>query len=116
MRIATRQINIGLIASSLLAACASQPVTPRADAAGEMHFFGVVEARRDDCYTDGVCNARVAGIDVITMSGQRIPTPVWGHPNQQPEIGSRVEVYCLATGPRSCTLKGKTAYYLRPAH
>lgn len=103
-----------LIIGHLLTGCATAPATPRADANGEMRFSGVVESRRNDCHFDGICSARVAGIDVVTMSGQRVPPPVWGQPNNQPEVGQRVEVYCRATANKSCTLEGRREYSIRP--
>lgn len=48
------------------------------------------------------------------MSGERLNTPVWGQPNALPAVGQQVEVRCLSTGPTTCTLKGSSAYYLRP--
>ena len=105
-----------LIACSLLAGCATIPATPRADAAGEMRFSGVVESRRDDCHWDGFCSVHVAGVEIITMSGQRIPPPVWGQPNQQPEVGQHIEVYCRAVGEKKCTLEGRRDYFIRPTN
>lgn len=95
----------------LLAACAS--TAPKPDANGVLGFSGQVRATDTGCYVDGVCTATVDGVVVTTMTGERLNNPVWGEPNNLPEVGQRVAVRCLSTGPRTCTLKGDRGYYLR---
>ena len=99
------------IAPLALAACAAAPT---ADANGSLRFTGTVQAADNSCFVDAVCTATVDGIVVTTMSGERLGNPVWGEPNSLPEVGQRVEVHCLKTGPKSCTLKGSRDYHLRP--
>lgn len=101
----------------LLAACTSGgSPAPEHDPGepGVREFRGTVQAVDTGCHVDGVCTATVQGTVVTTMSGERLNTPVWGQPNALPAVGQQVEVRCLSTGPTTCTLKGSTAYYLRP--
>ena len=100
-----------LLATLWLIACAS--TSPAPDATGVLAFSGVVTAIDSGCHVDGVCTATVAGIDVTTMTGERLNNPIWGEPNSLPTVGQRVEIRCLSTGPASCTLKGDRGYYLR---
>lgn len=99
------------LAPVLLAACAS--TSPSPDANGVLTFSGQVKATDTGCYVDGVCTATVDGTVVTTMTGERMGPPIWGEPNSLPEVGQRVEVRCLSTGPGTCTLKGDRGYYLR---
>ncbi|MGY0505849.1 hypothetical protein [Luteimonas sp. e5] len=110
-----RMVGLVLALGSVLpAGCVTTPTAPpHADARGELRFSGIVEARRDDCFFDGICSVHVAGIEVITMSGQRMPIPVWGESRGQPELGSRVEVHCRQTAPGHCTLEGSRDFHLR---
>ena len=96
-----------------LAASACTTSRPKPDMDGILQFSGTVAAIDESCHFDGVCTATVNGIVVTTMSGERLGAPVWGEPNSLPAIGQRVEVRCLSTGPRSCTLKGDRRHYLR---
>lgn len=106
------RLILSLAAATAISACASTAPVPGAD--NVMTFAGTVSATDKSCFFDATCTATVNGIVVTTMSGERLNTPVWGQPNNLPEVGQRVEVRCLSTGPRSCTLKGDTGYYLRP--
>lgn len=106
-----RVFLLGVPVLLALAACA----TPRAATGEAMRFSGTVGATDTSCYFDAVCTATVDGIVVTTMSGERLTNPVWGQPNALPQVGQRVDVHCLATGPASCTLKGSTDYFIRPA-
>lgn len=101
-----------LLALASLSACAVAPATP-ADPAGTLRFSGTVQATDTGCYVDGVCTATVDGTVVTTMSGERLNNPVWGQPNSLPAVGRKVDVFCARTGPKACTLKGSTAYFLR---
>ena len=99
-----------LTASLALAACAA---TPSTSSDGSRRFSGTVQAVDNGCFVDGVCTATVDGIVVTTMSGERLNNPVWGQPNSLPAVGQKVAVFCARTGPKACTLKGSTSYYLR---
>lgn len=95
----------------MLAACASTSPVP--DANGLLSFSGKASAIDTGCYVDGVCTATVNGVEITTMTGERLNNPVWGNPNSLPAVGDKVEVRCLSTGPNTCTLKGDRGYYLR---
>lgn len=99
-------------AAAALSACAVTPASP-ADPAGTLRFSGTVQTTDTGCYVDGVCTATVDGTVVTTMSGERLNNPVWGQPNSLPAVGQKVAVFCAHTGPKACTLKGSTSYYLR---
>ena len=103
-----------LLSLALLATTACSTPAPRPDGDGLLRFSGTVEARRDDCFFDGICNVTVAGITITTMTGRRAgPPPVWGESAGQPPLGAAVDVLCRATAPRECTLEGSRSLYLR---
>ena len=102
-----------ILASMWLAACASTSHAPVPDANGVLVFSGTVTAIDTGCHVDGACSATVAGVEVTTMTGERLSNPVWGEPNSRPAVGQRVDIRCRSTGPAACTLKGDRGYYLR---
>ena len=102
---------------AVLLGCATVPPgdTPPipANDGSEFSFNGVVTARDNACYYDGVCTLTVNGITVTTMSGRRLgPAPVWGRMEGDPQVGSKVAVYCKRIGD-ACTLEGSETYFVR---
>lgn len=100
-----------VLAAVAATGCAS---APRPGEDGTLHLQGAASTVVNDCHFDGVCTVTVQGVVVTTMAGFRSdPAPVWGQSSGQPTPGQQVEVWCRKTGPRSCTLQGNPAYYLR---
>ena len=115
MHAAARMGVSGLAA--VLLGCTTLPradTTPApANDGTEFSFNGVVTARDNACYYDGVCTLTVNGTLVTTMSGRRIgPAPVWGRVEGDPQVGSKVAVYCKRIGD-ACTLDGSETYFVR---
>lgn len=92
---------------------ATSPTPTPANDGTELSFNGVVRARDNACYYDGVCTLDVNGTRVTTMSGRRMgPAPVWGRVEGDPQVGSKVAVYCKRVGD-GCTLDGSETYFVR---
>lgn len=96
----------------VLAAACNTPAT-KVSNDGTITFQGVVDARDNGCYVDGVCTLSIDDKVVTTMSGRRMgPAPIWGKVEGDPQVGSRVEVYCKRDA-KGCTLDGSESYFVR---
>lgn len=99
-------------AMAVMGCTTTPPATPANDG-GTFSFSGVVKARDNGCFVDGVCTITVNDTVVTTMSGRRMgPAPIWGRVEGDPQVGTRVAVYCKRVND-DCTLEGSESFFIR---